>query len=124
MQRYVTALCMLLLLTCCKQEQSTQPDNDIIPEDTETLTSIQWNAWHKLGIYWDASSITFWVDNLPKVTWNYAYDGTLPLGIWNDRPSIMSTDWVEINSVPLPVPAFLLLTALISLAGLRRMKKK
>jgi len=51
------------------------------------------------------------------------HDGSLPLGIWNDRPSAMYVDRVSLNPVPVPAPILLFFTGLISLSALKTSKR-
>ncbi|MBC2715124.1 MAG: family 16 glycosylhydrolase [Desulfobacteraceae bacterium] len=69
---------------------------------TETLTvpmDVTWGEFHVFTIEWSPAGVAFYVDGEEKARMAFVYGDALPVGIWNDRPEIMLTDWVEVINV-------------------------
>ena len=75
--------------------------------DTGTVTEIsralienvKRDEFYTFTIEWSSAEIAFYVDGAEKARTAFVYDGALPIGIWNDRPGTMVTDYVEIINV-------------------------
>ncbi len=74
------------------------------PGDPEILTvtlEVSWEAFHVFTIEWSPTEIAFHIDGVEKARAAFESNNLIPVGLWNDRPGIMQTDWVEvINVVP------------------------
>lgn len=71
----------------------------VTEELTVPIDNVNWDEFHIFTIEWSSAEIAFHVDGTEKARTAFVYDGALPIGIWNDRPEIMRTDYVEVINV-------------------------
>ena len=77
-----------------------------------------WYEFHKFAIKRTPSEVIYSIDGQEVARVADAFAGALPVGVWNDRSSLMLTDWVEV----VPEPGTVLLLGLGGLV-LRRKRK-
>lgn len=63
--------------------------------------SVTWNEFHEFAIDRTPSQVIFSIDGQVVTYVADAFADPLPVGVWNDRGSLMQTDWVDVISVPL-----------------------
>jgi len=66
---------------------------------------VTWYEFHEFAVERTPSDVVFSIDALEVARVTDAFAGALPVCVWNDRWSLMQTDWVEVASVPEPIPA-------------------
>jgi len=69
---------------------------------TDTLTvpiDVSWDEFHIFTIEWSPSEVAFHVDGEEKARMAIVCSNALPVGLWNDRPDTMQTDWVNVINV-------------------------
>jgi hypothetical protein len=57
---------------------------------------VTWFEFHDFAVEWTPTEITFSIDNLQVAQLNHSFVDPLPVGVWNDRPGLMETDWVKV----------------------------
>ncbi len=57
---------------------------------------VTWCEFHEFAIERTPSEVIFSIDGLEVTRVADAFAGALPVGVWNDRWSLMQTDWVEV----------------------------
>lgn len=62
--------------------------------------SVTWGEAHDFSIERTASKVTFLIDGNPVGDVAAGFTDGLPVGIWNDRSSLMQTDWVQVSAIP------------------------
>ncbi len=79
-------------------------DTDTVTEILTVPIDVTWNEFHTFTIEWSPTEIAFHVDGVEKARTSFVCDTPLTVGIWNDRPESMLTDWVEvINVIPVSI---------------------
>lgn len=77
------------------------------PGDPKILTvtrEVSWDAFHVFTIEWSPTEIAFHIDGVEIARAAFESSNLIPVGLWNDRPGMMQTDWVEVINV---VPVFI-----------------
>jgi len=59
---------------------------------------VTWYEFHEFAIERTPSEVIFSIDSQEVAQVADALEGDLPVGVWNDRWSLMQTDWVEVVS--------------------------
>ena len=80
---------------------------------------VAWYEFHEFAIERTPSEVIYSIDGLEVARVADAFAGALPVGVWNDRWSLMQTDWVEVRSIPEPATI-----SLLGLGSLFFMKKR
>ncbi|RKY82076.1 hypothetical protein DRQ11_14700, partial [candidate division KSB1 bacterium] len=62
---------------------------------------VTWYEFHEFAIERTPSEVIYSIDGQEVARVADAFVGALPVGVWNDRWSLMQTDWVEVCSVEL-----------------------
>jgi hypothetical protein len=62
---------------------------------------VTWYEFHEFAIERTPSEIIYSIDGQEVARVATAFAGALPVGVWNDRWSLMLTDWVEVCQVEL-----------------------
>ena len=71
---------------------------------------VTWYEFHEFAIERTPSEVTFSIDGQEVARVADAFAGALPVGVWNDRWSLMQTDWVEVSQIAsVPAPGAILL---------------
>jgi hypothetical protein len=74
----------------------------------EVNIPVKWNEFLEFAIERTPSEVIFSIGGQEFARVADAFGGALPVGVWNDRESLMLTDWVEVSQVPEPATLFLL----------------
>ncbi|MBA7481861.1 Tol-Pal system protein TolB [subsurface metagenome] len=61
---------------------------------------VTWYEFHEFAIERTPSEVIYSIDSQEVARVADAFAGALPVGVWNDRWSLMQTDWVEVNCEP------------------------
>ena len=67
---------------------------------------VTWYEFHEFAIERTPSEVIFSIDGQEVARVADAFAGALPVGVWNDRWSLMQTDWVEVSQVSEPEWSF------------------
>jgi hypothetical protein len=73
---------------------------------------VTWYDFHEFAVERTPSEVIYSIDGLEVASLADAFAGALPVGVWNDRWGLMQTDWVEVASVPVPVPGAVVLAGI------------
>ena len=69
---------------------------------------VLWGQYHKFEILRGESSVQYFIDGGQVASVNGNDLRALPVGVWNDRPTLMLTDYVQISkSLSVPEPGML-----------------
>ena len=60
---------------------------------------VTWYEFHEFAIERTPSEVIYSIDGQEVARVADSFEGALPVGVWNDRWSLMQTDWVEVVSV-------------------------
>jgi len=74
------------------QPASGDPNN-LLDDEIE----VTWYEFHEFAIERTPSEVIYSIDGQEVARVADAFAGALPVGVWNDRSSLMLTDWVEVN---------------------------
>ena len=66
---------------------------------------VTWYEFHEFAIERTPSEVIYSIDDQEVARVADAFGGALPVGVWNDRWSLMQTDWVEVVTEPAIVEA-------------------
>ena len=61
---------------------------------------VTWYEFHEFAIERTPSEVIYSIDGNEVARVADAFAGALPVGVWNDRWSLMQTDWVEVLTIP------------------------
>ncbi len=61
---------------------------------------VTWYEFHEFAIERTPSEVIYSIDGQEVARVADAFAGALPVGVWNDRWSLMQTDWVGVNCEP------------------------
>jgi hypothetical protein len=64
---------------------------------------VTWYEFHEFAIERTPSEVIYSIDGQEVARVPDAFAGALPVGVWNDRWSMMLTDWVEVCRVESPI---------------------
>jgi len=85
---------------------------------------VTWYEFHEFAVERTASEVIYSIDGQEVARVADAFAGALPVGVWNDRWSLMQTDWVEVASVPIPAPGAVVLGSIgVGFVGWLRRRK-
>jgi len=79
-----------------------QPASGDIVTLLDVLIPVTWYEFHEFAIERTPSEVIFSIDGQEVARVADAFGGALPIGVWNDRSSLMQTDWVEVTLAPCP----------------------
>lgn len=65
----------------------------------DVTVPVTWYEFHEFAVDWRATEVIFLIDNVEAARVPVTFGGALPVGVWNDRGSLMQTDWVEVSQV-------------------------
>ena len=65
---------------------------------------VTWYEFHEFAIERTPSEVIYSIDGQEVARIADAFEGALPVGVWNDRWSLMQTDWVEVSRSEPPCP--------------------
>ncbi len=60
------------------------------------VVGLTWGEFHEWTIEWSETEVIFYIDAAEVARASYSFATPLPVGVWNDRPPEMLTDWVEV----------------------------
>jgi hypothetical protein len=63
------------------------------------LIPVTWYDFHEFAIERTSAEVIFSIDGQEVARVADAFGGALPVGVWNDRPGLMRTDWVEVSQI-------------------------
>ena len=95
-----------------------QPDSGDFVTLLDVEIPVTWYEFHEFAIERTPSEVIYSIGGQEVARVADAFAGALPVGVWNDRSSLMQTDWVEVTSVP--EPATISLLGLGTMAFMRR----
>jgi len=70
---------------------------------------VTWYEFHEFAVERTPSDVIYSIDGQEVARVADAFAGALPVCVWNARWGLMQTDWVEVASVPIPVPGAVVL---------------
>ena len=60
---------------------------------------VTWYEFHEFAVERTPSEVIYSIDGHEVARVADAFAGALPVGVWNDRWSLMQTDWVEVSQI-------------------------
>jgi hypothetical protein len=83
----------------------------------DILIPVSWGQFHEFSITRSSSQVLFAIDGLQVAGVADSFLGALPVGVWNDRPELMQTDYVRVSVSSVPEPGTIAMITGVALSG-------